>query len=62
MGLALGIICAWCLAIVVIFMGFEKAGAKRCGGCLNVIKWGWHGDTSDKKGPLFIKGRQVLTF
>ena len=32
-------LCVWCLVIVVIFMGFEQAGAKRCGGCLKVINW-----------------------
>ena len=31
----------WCLAIVVILMGFGQAGAKRCGECLKVINWGW---------------------
>ena len=29
----------WYLVIVVIFMGFGQAGAKRCGGYLKVINW-----------------------
>ena len=34
MGLVVERICIWCLVIVVIFMGFGQAGAKRCGGYL----------------------------
>ena len=34
---------------VVIFMGFRRTGAKRCGGWLKVINWGWR-----CKGALFI--------
>ena len=30
-GLVVERICVWCLVIVVIFMGFGQAGAKRCG-------------------------------
>ena len=41
----------WWLAIVVIFMRFGQAGAKRCGGCLKVINWGWR---KLQKGTLFI--------
>ena len=26
---------------VVIFMGFGQEGARRCGGCLKVMNWGW---------------------
>ena len=40
-GLVVERICVWCLVIVVIFMGFGQAGAKRCGGCLKVFNWGW---------------------
>ena len=42
----------WCLDIVAIFVGFGKAGAKRCGGCLKVISWGW--GCKSKKGTVFI--------
>ena len=42
----------WCLVKVVIFVGFEKAGAKRCGGCSKVISWGWR--CKSKKGTVFI--------
>ena len=41
MGLVVGRNYVWCLVIVVIFMGFVQAGAKRCVGCLKVIIWGW---------------------
>ena len=34
MGLVVERICVWCFVIVVIFMGFGQAGAKRCGGYL----------------------------
>ena len=40
-GLVVERICVWCLVIVAIFMGFGQARAKRCGGCLKVINWGW---------------------
>ena len=40
-GLAVGRNYVWCLVICVIFMRFGQAGAKRCGGCLKVIDWGW---------------------
>ena len=49
MGLVVQRICVWCLVIVAIFMGFGQAGAKRCGGCLKVISWGW-----GCKGALLI--------
>ena len=39
-GLVVERICVWCLVIVVIFIGFGQAGAKKCGGCLKVISWG----------------------
>ena len=44
------------LAIVVIFMGFGQAGAKRCGGCLKVINWGWR-CKSQKGGSSHREGR-----
>ena len=40
-GLVVERICVWCLAIITIFIGFGQAAAKRCGGCLKVINWGW---------------------
>ena len=40
MGLVVERICAWCLVIVAIFMGFGQAGAERCGGCLKVTREG----------------------
>ena len=51
MGLVGERICVWCLAIVVIFMGSGQAGAKRCGGCLKVINWGWR--CMSQKGCFF---------
>ena len=57
-GLPWGLLCGtirnyvWCLVIVVIFMGFGQAGAKRCGGCLKVISWGWW--CKSQKGALLI--------
>ena len=33
-------------------MGFGQAGAKRCGGCLKVINWGWR--CKSQKGALFL--------
>ena len=50
-GLVVERICVWCLAIVAIFMGFGQAGAKRCGGCLKVINWGWR--CKSQKGSSF---------
>ena len=44
---------ARCLVIVVIFMRFEQAGAKWCGGCLK-SSVGWGGNASHKRGTLFI--------
>ena len=44
-------ISVWCLAIVVIFMGFGQAVAKTCGGCLKVINWGWQ--CKSQKGSSF---------
>ena len=52
MGLVVERICVWCLVIVAIFMGFGQARAKRCGGCLKVINWGWR--CKSQKGALFI--------
>ena len=51
-GLVVERICVWCLVIVVIFMGFGQAEAKRCGGCLKVINWG--SNKSHKRGTLSI--------
>ena len=51
-GLVVERICVWCLVIVFIFMGFGQAGAKRCGGCLKVISWGWW--CKSQKGALLI--------
>ena len=51
-GLVVGRNYVWCLVIVVIFMGFGQAGAKRCGGCLKVISWGWW--CKSQKGALLI--------
>ena len=59
-GLVVERICVWCLVIFVISMGFGQAGRKRCGGCLNVINWGWR-CKSQKGVGLFSSGRQVLT-
>ena len=50
MGLVVGRICFWCLAIVVIFMGFGQAGPKRCGGCLIVINWEWRCKSQKGRG------------
>ena len=40
MGIVVGRNYVWCLVIVVIFIGFRQAEAKRFGGCLEVINWG----------------------
>ena len=53
MGLVLGGKYIWCLDKVVIFMGFEQAGAKRCGGHSKVVNWG--SNASRKWGALFIR-------
>ena len=58
-GLVVGRICVWCLVIVVIFMRFGQAGAKRCGGCLKVINWGWR-CKSQKGGSFHREGRFSL--
>ena len=51
-GLVVGRNYVWCLVIVLIFIGFGQAGAKRCGGCLKVISWGWW--CKSQKGALLI--------
>ena len=52
MGLVIKKICVWCLVIVVMFMGFGQAGAKRCGEYfLSSIGVG---DASHKRVALFI--------
>ena len=58
-GLVIERICVWCLVIVAIFMGFGQAGAKRCGGCLKVINWGWR-CKSQKGGSFHREGRFSL--
>ena len=40
-------------------MGFGQAGAKRCGGCLKVINWGWR-CKSQKRSSLHREGRFSL--
>ena len=40
-------------------MGFGQAGAKRCGGCLKVIIWGWR-CKSQKGGSFHREGRFSL--
>ena len=51
---------ARCLVIVVIFMRFEQAGAKWCGGCLKVISWmGWQ-CKSQKRDSFYREGRFSL--
>ena len=52
MGLVVQRICVCCLVIVAIFTGFGQARAKRCGGCLKVINWGWR--CKSQKGDSFI--------
>ena len=60
LGLVVGENYEWCLVIAVVFMQFEKAGAKRCGGRFQVINWGGNG--CHKRMILFIgKGRGGLT-
>ena len=57
MGLVVERICVlWCLVIVAIFMGFGQAGAKRCGGYLKVINWGWR-YKSQERGSFHREGR-----
>ena len=58
-GLVVERICVWCLVIVAIFMGFERAEAKRCGGCLKVANWGWR-CKSQKRGSFHREGRFSL--
>ena len=53
MGLMVGTNYVWRLAIVVIFMGFGQAGARRCVRCLKVIIWGVAIQVT-QKGALFI--------
>ena len=48
-----------CLVIVAILVGFAQAGAKRCGGCLKVINWGWQ-CKSQKGGSFHKEGRFSL--
>ena len=50
-GLVVGRNYVWYLVIVVIFMGFGQAGAKRCGGCLKVISLVWR--CKSEKGCSF---------
>ena len=57
-GLVVGRNYVWFLVIVAIFMGFGKAGAKRCGGCLKVINWEWL--KSKKEGSFHREGRFSL--
>ena len=52
LGIAVERICVWFLVIVAIFMGFGQAGAKRFGGSLKVINWGWR--CKSRRGALFI--------
>ena len=64
-GLVVGSNYVWCLVIVVIFIGFGQAGAKRCGGCLKVINWGWQfksqkGDSFPRKGRFSLGNTAVL--
>ena len=59
MGLVVQRICVWCLVIVAIFTGFGQARAKRCGGCLKVINWGWR-CKSQKRGSFHREGRFSL--
>ena len=49
----------WYLFLVVIFMGFGQAGAKRCGRYLKVINWGWR-CRSQKGGSFYREGRFSL--
>ena len=58
-GLVVERIYVLCPVIVVIFMGFGQAGAKRCGGCLQVISWGWRWK-SQKGGSFHKEGRFSL--
>ena len=58
-GLVVGRNYVWCLVIVLIFIGFGQAGAKRCGGCLKGISWGWQ-CKSQKGDPFHRKGRFSL--
>ena len=67
-GLVVGRIYVWCLVIVVLFMGFGQAGAKRWGGgggCLKVINWGWRcnskkGDSFHREGRFSLCNTDVL--
>ena len=59
MGLVVQRICVWCLVIVAIFTGFGQARAKRCGGCLKVINWGWR-CKSQNGGSFHREGRFSL--
>ena len=63
-GLVVGRNYVWFLVIVAIFMGFGKAGAKRCGGCLKVINWGTlkpkKGDSFQREGRFSLCNAAVL--
>ena len=64
-GLVVERICVWYLAIVAIFMEFGQAGAKRCGGCLKVINWGWQcksqkGDSFHRESKFSLDNTAVL--
>ena len=61
MGLVVGRSYVWCLVIIVIFMGFGQAEAKRCGGCLKVINWGWR-RKSQKGGSFHREERFSLLY
>ena len=52
LGLVVGRNYVWCLVRVVISMALGQAGAKRCGGCLKVINWGWQ--CNSQRETLFI--------
>ena len=57
-GLGVEKICVWCLVMVAIFMGFGRAGAKSCGGCLKVTSWGSRCDAS-QRGDSFHREVRV---
>ena len=60
MGLVLETNYVWCLAIVVMFMRFDKQErAKRCGGCLKVINCMWR--KSQKGDSFHTEGRFTLS-
>ena len=56
-GLAVEKICVSCLVIVVKYMAFGQAGAKRSGRCLKITSWGWRCKSQKGGGRTLFVGK-----